>query len=131
MINKDILIKYVRIISGCDADPNYTLVDFSLNDEQRNIVNTVNNEAKKDKKLAALLEDLKYSNNKNKDIENYFNINKENKSVKESKVTTKKEVLNRTIGIKESYGFVNVASLTTTVVVVVWILLMIITFGAK
>ena len=131
MINKDILIKYVRIISGCDADPNYTLVDFSLNDEQRNIVNTVNNEAKKDKKLAALLEDLKYSNNKNKDIEKYFNINKENKSVKESKVTTKKEVLNRTIGIKESYGFVNVASLTTTVVVVVWILLMIITFGAK
>ena len=45
-----ILIKYVRIISGYDADPNLTLVDFTLNEEQRSIVNLVNEEAKKDAK---------------------------------------------------------------------------------
>lgn len=124
MINKDMLLKYVRIISGCDADPNHTLVDFSINEEQRNVVNTINNAAKKDKKLAVLLEDLKYSNNKTKDIEKYFDSNQESES------TQKKEILNRTMGIKESYGFVNVASLTTTVAVVAWILSMIITFGS-
>ena len=128
MINKDMLLKYVRIISGCDADPNRTLVDFSINEEQRNVVNTVNNAAKKDKKLAALLEDLKYSNNKTKDIEKYFENTKEEKS---ENVNPKKEILNRTMGIKENYGFVNVASLTTTVAIVAWILSMIITFGAK
>ena len=128
MINKDMLLKYVRIISGCDADPNRTLVDFSINEEQRNVVNTVNNAAKKDKKLAALLEDLKYSNNKTKDIEKYFGSNKEKKA---TKVNSKKEDLNRTMGLKENYGFVNVASLTATVAVVAWILSMIITFGAK
>lgn len=127
MINKEILLKYVRIISGCDADPNRTLVDFSINEEQRNVVNTVNNAAKKDKKLASFLEDLKYSNTKTKDIEKYFSNEKNNIE----KSVPKKEVLNRTMGIKENYGFVNVASLTATVAVVAWILSMIITFGAK
>ena len=55
MINKETLIEYFRIISGGDADPNLTLVDFTLKDEQRNIVNLVNEEAKKDKDLANLL----------------------------------------------------------------------------
>jgi len=50
MITKEVLNEYVRIMSGCDVDPNLTLVDFSFNEKQRNVVNLVNNEAKTDKK---------------------------------------------------------------------------------
>lgn len=117
MINKDVLTKYVRIITGCDADPNLTLVDFSLNDEQRNIVNLVNEEAKKDKKLAELLDDLKYSNNKMSVIDAYFDEKEVNVSV-----NCKKEKI-------DNYGFINLSNLglivgfvtfTLAVVITVW-----------
>lgn len=125
MINKDMLIKYVRIISGYDADPNLTLVDFSLNEEQRNIVNFVNEEAKKDKNLAMLLDDLKYSNNKNKLIEDYFN------NLEEEKVEEVKSNLRFCGREINSYGFINSASLIITVEIVVLILSLFVRFASK
>lgn len=124
MINKDVLTKYVRIISGCDSDPNLTLVDFSLSDEQRNIVNLVNEEAKKDKRLANLLEDLKYSNNKNSVIEDYFN-NKHNDSnglVLGGRNTSREKI--------DNYGFINLSVLSLVVGIVVLTLGIVISMGS-
>lgn len=124
MINKDVLTKYVRIISGCDADPNLTLVDFSLNDEQRNIVNLVNEEAKKDKRLANLLEDLKYSNSKNSVIEDYFNNkhNDSNGSVLGGRNTSREKI--------DNYGFINLSVLSLVVGIVVLTLGIVISMGS-
>lgn len=136
MINKGVLVKYVRIISGCDANPNLTLVDFSLNEEQRNIVNLVNNEAKKDKKLANLLDDLKYSNNKNMVIEKYFaedekaklnNNSEDNESVKHAMFNAR--IGNR--GVVNNYGFINLSSLGAIVSIVAFILSVVVTFCTK
>ena len=130
MINKDVLIKYVRIISGCDADPNLTLVDFSLNDEQRNVVNLVNDEAKKDKDLANLLDDLKYSNNKTKLIEEYFDkkvgVNSSDKSkhyVPNSRIDGK--------NIIDNSGFINMTSIVSMIGMVTIIITMVVAFGSK
>lgn len=125
MINKDMLIKYVRVISGYDADPNLTLVDFSLNEEQRNIVNLVNEEAKKDCGIAMLLDDLKYSNNKSKLIEDYFN-NLEKENINERKDNLR--FCGREIN---SFGFINSASLIITVEIVVLILSLFVRFASK
>ena len=125
MINKDTLIKYVRVISGYEADPNLTLVDFSLNDEQRNVVNLVNEAAKKDKGLASLLDDMKYSNNKSKLIEDYFN-NLEKENINERKDNLR--FCGREIN---SFGFINSASLIITVEIVVLILSLFVRFASK
>jgi len=123
MINKDMLNQYVRITSGYDADPNLTLVDFSLDEEQRNIVNLVIDESKKDKNLAKLLDDMKYSNNKNKLIEEYFD------NVVESQMNVSNvKFCGRDI---DSYGYINTASLIITVEIVVLILSLIIRFGTN
>lgn len=127
MINKDILVKYVKIILGGEVNTNLTLVDFSLNEEQRNIVNLVNNEAKKDKKLANLLEDLKYSNNKNMILEKYFE-EQEDKSVET------KDLFNARIGSKgivNNYGFINLSSLGAIVSIVAFILSLVVTFCVR
>ena len=125
MINRDMLIEYVRIISGADADPNLTLVDFSLTDEKRNIVNLVNETAKNDKKLAELLDDLKYSNNKMKVIDEYFSNKKaNNNSIDETKTGSyRKEVI-------DNCGFVSVSGLAAVIGFVVFILTVVITIGA-
>ena len=126
MINKDMLIEYFRIISGSDADPNLTLVDFSLNDEQRNLVNLVNEEAKKDKKLARLLDDLKYSNNKTKVIEEYFNNNESFMSENKQNIPVP-----RFCGriIENDYGFINMSSLAAIVGMITLILTLVISLG--
>lgn len=125
MINKDVLTKYVRIISGCDADPNLTLVDFSLSDEQRNVINLVNEEAKKDKDLANLLEDLKYSNNKNSVIEDYFNnseISDSSEPVIGGRNSNREKV--------DNYGFVNLSVLSLVIGIVVLTLGIVISIGS-
>lgn len=138
MINRDVLIKYVRITSGCDADPNLTLVDFSFDDEQRNIVNLVNNEAKKDNNLADLLDSLKYSNKKIDVINEYFD-RLENTNVVNEEVGQSEEkdfsvnILNaRFCGRQiDSYGFINLSSLATIVGTVTLILAVVITLCTK
>ena len=138
MISRDVLIKYVRIISGCDVDPNLTLVDFSLDDEQRNIVNLVNNEAKKDKKLSGLLDSLKYSNRKVDIINEYFD-NLENINVANDKDEQLEEydfsenILNaRFCGRQiDSYGFANITSIIAISGSLASILLLIISFFLK
>ena len=120
MISKDILIKYCQIISGGSADPNLTLVDFSLNEEQRNIINMVNNASKKDKKLANLLEDLKYSNNKKSVIENYFN----------NEINANKEMKSRRVNVN-NYGFVSASTLIIIVETVVLALALVVSLGTK
>jgi len=127
VINKDILVKYVKIILGGEVNTNLTLVDFSLNEEQRNIVNLVNNEAKKDKKLANLLEDLKYSNNKNMILEKYF-------EEQEDKNVETKDLFNARIGSKgivNNYGFINLSSLGAIVSIVAFILSLVVTFCVR
>lgn len=126
MINKEILMEYVKIISGYGADPNRTLVDFSLTEEKRNIVNLVNNEAKKDKKLNELLENLKYSNNKTSVIEAYFN--------KEESKTTFNDIATEANYMKEkinNYGFINLSGLASIVGIVTLILMITITLGTR
>jgi len=138
MISRDVLIKYVRIISGCDVDPNLTLVDFSLDDEQRNIVNLVNNEAKSNKNLSDLLDSLKYSNKKVDIINEYFD-NLENINVANDKDEQLKEydfsenILNaRFCGRKiDSYGFANITSIIAISGSLASILLLIISFFLK
>lgn len=134
MITKDVLNEYVRIMSGCDVDPNLTLVDFSFNEKQRNIVNLVNNEAKKDKKLDNLLEDLKYSNNKKALIEEYFN-KREKTKVKEEKKESKKNNIHN-IGNYgrvnvNNYGFIDTTSLASIIVITASILTIIISLGTR
>lgn len=121
MINKDMLIEYFKIIYGYGADSNLTLVDFSLNDEQRKIVNIVNDEAKKDKNLANLLEDLKYSNNKTKIIEEYFDKQNEEKN------NTVKNINTRI----DNYGFINTTNLISIIAITMIVLVLVITFGSK
>lgn len=123
MINKETLIEYFRIISGTDADPNLTLVDFTLKDEQRNIVNLVNEEAKKDKDLANLLDKLRYSNNKTKVIEEYFD-NKEESSYG-GNVRFCGRVLN------DDLGFINMKSLSLIVGITAFVLALVITFATR
>lgn len=104
MMNKELLVDYIKIISEYDTNPNYTLVDFSLDGNKRDIINLVNEEAKKDKELANLLKDLKYSNNKTKDIEEYFNKKSKNNNNYQN---------TRFCGriLSNDYGFVNLTSL--------------------
>ena len=123
MINKEMLIEYFRIISGTDADPNLTLVDFTLKDEQRNIVNLVNEEAKKDKDLANLLDKLKYSNNKTKVIEEYFDSKEANSGIRNIRFCGR--VLN------DDYGLINMKSLSLIVGTTAFILALVITFATK
>ena len=124
MINKDMLIEYVRIMSGTEVDPNLTLVDFSFTDEKRTVLNLVNDEAKKDKKLAGLLDDLKYSNNKIKVIEEYFNNEVSDNSNEISKVGNyRREVI-------DNSGFVSVSSLAAVIGFVVLILTVVVSIGA-
>ena len=123
MINKETLIEYFRIISGGDADPNLTLVDFTLKDEQRNIVNLVNEEAKKDKDLANLLDKLKYSNNKTKVIEEYFDNNEENSDIRNVRFCGR--VLN------DDLGFINMKSLSLIVGITAFVLALVITFATR
>lgn len=127
MINKDTLLKYFRIMSGCDVNPNNTLVDFSLNDESRNVINLVNEEAKKDRKLAALLDDLKYSNNKVEMIEKYFD------GKVETKVSGKNVSGLKTCGRMkvDNYGFINMTSLVSIIGVVVVAMSLVIAIATK
>lgn len=118
MINKELLTRYVRIISGCDGDTNRTLVDFSLDAEKRNVVNLVNEEAKKDKGLAKLLDDLKYSNNKMKLIDEYF---------KDAKDVIVRNYSKEKI---DNYGFINLSSLSMIIGAVVLALTVVIAIGS-
>lgn len=127
MINKDTLIQYVKIISGCDVDPNVTLVDFTLDEEKRNVVNLVNEEAKKDKKLANLLDDLKYSNNKLLDVEKYFSVKVEDK-VENVNVSNLKSYSRLKA---DNYGFVNMNILLSIVGIVTVVLSIAIAIGTK
>lgn len=117
MINKETLMKYYRITSGSGFDSDFTLVNFSLTSEDRDIINLVNNEAKKDKKLANLLEDLKYSNNKVAIIEEYFANEKSSKNYGKEKI--------------DNFGFVNMAGLASIVGIVTLILSLTIAIGTK
>jgi len=133
MITKEVLNEYVRIMSGCDVDPNLTLVDFSFNEKQRNVVNLVNNEAKKDKKLANLLDDLKYSNNKKALIEEYFNKQEKTK-VKVEKKESKKNDHTVSNGVRvnvNNYGFIDTTSLASIIVITASILTIIISLGTR
>ena len=136
MINRDDLIKYVRITSGCDADPNLTLVDFSLDDEQRSIVNLVNNEAKTDKNLANLLDSLKYSNKKIDVINEYFDNLEKMNVISQSNDLPEENNFNisnaRFCGRQiDSYGFVSLSSLAIVVGTVTLILAIVISLFAK
>ena len=125
MISKGMLIEYVRIMSGAEADPNLTLVDFTLTDEKRNVINLVNEAAKVDKKLAGLLDDLKYSNNKMKVIDEYFGNEVDNNNSNEvSKVGSyRREQI-------DNYGFVSVSGLAEVIGLVVLVLTVVISIGA-
>ena len=128
MITKEVLFEYVWIISGYDVDPNLTLVDFSFNDEKRKVINLVNNEAKKDKKLANLLEELKYSNDKKSVIEKYFD-NQEN--TKENSKQNIHNVGNHGRINANNYGFIDMTNLASIIAITASILTIVITFGTR
>ena len=135
MINKIILLTYFEILSEYDANPCLTLVNFVLNPTKRNIVNFVNEQAKKDKKLADLLQDAKYSNNKEELINNYLSSRtEESESLVDLSESMKNEygslrVFNRQF--VNSYGFVSLAGLGAIVGFVALILTVVISLGTK
>ena len=128
MITKEVLFEYVRIISGYDVDPNLTLVDFSFNDEKRRVINLVNNESKKDKKLAKLLDELKYSNDKKSVIEKYFD-NQEN--TKENSKQNIHNVGNHGRINANNYGFIDMTNLASIIAITASVLTIVITFCTR
>lgn len=74
MIDKGVLFEYVKIIEEYISNPTVVLTE-----NQINLINLVNSEAKKDEKLAKLLEELRSSSDKNAIVEKYYVIDEENK----------------------------------------------------
>ena len=89
MIDKNILMYYARLWNEYINNSN-----IIFNEEQANIINYINNEAKNNQELNKLLEELKQSNNKEELIENYFNKLENKKSQNEY------EVISETFGIE-------------------------------
>lgn len=75
MINKDVMLNYVRIVNEYMSNPT-----FVFSEEDRNIINSVNRASKEDGNLARLLEELRNTSDKNAVIEKYFNPDQSNKS---------------------------------------------------
>ena len=67
MVNRELLMEYVKIIEEYVSNPT-----FVFNDEQRNIINLINKEAKNDGRLSNLLNELKNSNDKYSVIDKYY-----------------------------------------------------------